>query len=69
MEETRANETALSLMRMALALLDRAGRTFAAARLQHAINALTASEHADPLAELFERDQRDHAGADMRLDP
>jgi hypothetical protein len=35
---TKPMETAVALMRMALALLDRAGETEAAARLQHAID-------------------------------
>lgn len=36
-----STETAVSLMRMALALLDRAGETDAAARLRSAIEAMT----------------------------
>lgn len=36
----RGREVAVSLMRMALPLLDRAGEPLAAARLQHALDAL-----------------------------
>ena len=35
---TRLHDVAVSLMRLALPLLDRAGDTLAAARLQHAID-------------------------------
>lgn len=49
----RNARTALALMRMALALLDRAGATLTAARLQHAIDTaavegLTAPAPPDP---------------------
>lgn len=37
---TKTVETALNLMRMALALLDQAGEDFAAAQLQEAIDAV-----------------------------
>ena len=40
--EHRYTRTALALMRMAMALLDRAGCTLAAARLQHAIDTVEA---------------------------
>ncbi|VVS96976.1 hypothetical protein SPHINGO391_120022 [Sphingomonas aurantiaca] len=36
--EDRYGKTALALMRMSMALLDRAGHTLAAAHLQHAID-------------------------------
>lgn len=40
-EESRELKTAVSLMRMALALLDKGGESVAAARLQHAISSAT----------------------------
>lgn len=40
--EHRYTRTALALMRMAMALLDRAGCTLAAAHLQHAIDTVEA---------------------------
>ena len=42
--EHRYTRTALALMRMALALLDRAGGALAAARLQHAIDTVEAGQ-------------------------
>lgn len=41
-ERARSRRVALDLMRMALALLDRAEEGFAAARLQHAIDTVGA---------------------------
>ncbi len=42
--EHRYTRTALTLMRMAMALLDRAGGALAAARLQHAIDTVEAGQ-------------------------
>jgi len=44
----RSKEIAVMLMRMALALLDKAGEPEAAARLQHAIDAVDARGHCPP---------------------
>lgn len=51
----RSREVAVDLMRMALPLLDRAGEPLAAARLQHALDALE-SEASPPIGSAFESD-------------
>lgn len=58
MAERRDREVALDLMRMALALLDRAGDAVAVARLQHAIDCVPVDEASPARSAAIAEDDR-----------